>query len=78
MHNIENFSKAKNTGKTSSEYKKHLEFKEILCPKNNSRLVVSNCFKCQDRQKIKSTHKSKRTLTSLICLYGTKSDGGFE
>ncbi len=78
MHNVENFSKAKRSEKNAAVHKKNIKFKEIQCPQSNSKLIVSNCYKCQHSQKIQSTHESRRTLTSMICLYGTKSEGGFE
>lgn len=71
MHNIKN---SFNT--TSKEsLKDDLKFSEIICPYSKKKLITHNCAKCEFCQQIKGTHKSGRSLTSLICMFGLEKDG---
>ena len=47
----------------------------ILCPYSKEELEVNNCYNCSYCQIMKGEHKSGRSLTSLICLYGLENEG---
>jgi len=71
MHKIENISDIKNINDLESNVIKKGKFSEIKCPLTKNILLVRNCFSCKYCQKIRGKHQSKRSLTALICLYGS-------
>lgn len=78
MHNIENFSEVRKNEISKKIVEKSSKFNEILCPLTKDAIIVSNCNNCQHCQKMKGTHLSGRSLTSLICLYNSNNEGEFQ
>ena len=78
MHNMKDFSVVRKIDAPKNTIEKSIKFNEILCPLTKDKIIVSNCFNCQYCQKMKGSHFSGRSLTSLICLYKSSDEGEFQ
>jgi len=66
---------SKSLTKTAVENRKpKINYREILCPNTLLSLNSSNCSKCQYCKMTASGHSSGRTLSTLVCLYGSEKE----
>jgi len=73
LYNNKSLTKITTENNKSIE-KSIIDFQVILCPITLLRLNSSKCSNCQYCKMTASKHNTGRTLTTLVCLYGSEKE----